>query len=74
MKKILSVMVIAVASVSLMACAPSVKVLKKDADLRHSTLKECVAMGMKAKHEVRCINATKAQAEVAGDKVKDLLK
>ncbi len=72
MNKILSAMGVVVVSVGLMACAPSVKMLKKDDDLRHSTLKDCVAMGMKAKNETRCINATKAQAEVAGDKVKDL--
>ena len=74
MNKLLSVIAVAVVSASLMACAPSVKNLKMDEDLRHSTLKECVAMGMKAKNEPRCVNATKAQAEVAGDKVKGMLK
>jgi len=55
-------------------CAHSVAKLKRDDNLRHEVLKDCLAMGINAKDDLNCKNATKAQAEVAGDSIKGMFK
>lgn len=59
---------------SLNACAYSVERLVKDDGMRHKLLKDCAAMGLKAKDEVNCRNALEAQTQVAGDKIKSFMK
>lgn len=68
-KKLLSIVTV-VLCVS--GCAHSVTKLKQNDELRHQVLKECMSMGLKAKDDTNCQNATKAQAEIAGESIKEM--
>lgn len=72
MKVFAAVTVICLMAVFTSSCAHSVAKLKRDDDLRHQVLKACVSKGVDAKGDQSCINATKAQAEVAGDSIKEM--
>lgn len=72
MNKKLLPMVTIVVIMCASGCAHSVVKLKQNDELRHQVLKECLAMGLKAKDDPNCQNATKAQAEIAGESIKEM--
>ena len=75
MRKLISGCVfVCLVAITATGCAYSVGTLKNDDDLRHQVLKDCLALGLKAKDDKNCQNATKAQAEVAGDSIKGMFK
>ena len=69
--KIYEVLLLA-ALLSLAGCTYSVEQLAKDENLRAQIIKDCVGKGLKAMDDQNCINAGKAQAQVTGNKIKDL--
>ena len=72
--KIKQLVVVLCSALWLAGCAHSVATYKKNSELRHSVLKDCVLKGLPAKDDANCINASKAQAEVVGDDIKNIFK
>lgn len=62
------------ACIAIAGCGYTVEQLVKDKNLRTKVLKDCVALGLKAKDQDKCLKAAEAQARVTGNSIKSIFK